>query len=967
MAPAPIARFPARSPAGGVNDPAGPDALRARAETATAAGRWDDAIADCTTAVEADFNLLVVVSARILAVATRGDATASRVAARQIDALQTSLTQSYLLRGTTHARAGRDDRACADFTHVLRLVPDHAGALVARGDAYRRQEQYDLAKADYVAATRHEPTLAVARCGLGEVALHLGDFAAAVTDFTTAIRLDPEPAAPYLGRGRAVLELGDLPAARADFDRALARAPESATAHYYRGLCLARANDSAAALEDFGRALELDATLAPAYLARGETHRTVGALETALADLDEYLRRDPASVAGLTMRGEIHQDRCNHDCAVADFDAALGYAPDGGDLYVRRARALCLKAGQTAAADSLAEALRLYPKASARGSAAQEPIGILALAGETAPSPGAVAFERGLAYQQDGDADRALAAYDDAILLDPDYAAAYRERGQLHRQAGRGRQALDDFSTAIRLAPDEPETYLRRGSTYLAVGQLDRATADFDAALRLDPDLAAAYANRGLVRVKQGDPHAAAADATAALRLDPALTRAYFVRGAARAALGRHADAVDDFDHLLELDPADALAYNERGVVLADMGEYERAVADYDRAIELKPAFVLARFNRAVALRASGNPGAAAADLDEVIRRQPQSAHAYYHRGLAAFDLGDHPRAAADLIRASQLDPDLDGVSEQLERVQAASHALADAAALVTTPEFPAPLQIAAPIEEFEEVTPVSSSEPPIAPAETLPEATAVTNEVEPVEVDPPPAPAPRTSGPTGGSCPDCPECRRPGKVAWVRPGQSFYCSGCRYIFKFHSSGAPVKVSRRAERKMAARTDPARPPLVARALARGWRGGLAATVLLACGVLVFTLRPAAAHPLRERSRDLTRAWLAQDVTRMSETTDPDMGKKLERWLVRNPPPEFARGNSSGAVSIEASVERTDGKSADVALKLSIADANGSPLVAVIYQHWIEKNGRWYFAPDTKETPPRKSGPTKKGK
>jgi len=100
----------------------------------------------------------------------------------------------------------------------------------------------------------------------------------------------------------------------------------------------------------------------------------------------------------------------------------------------------------------------------------------------------AIAYSnRGFAYYNKGQYDRAIANYDKAIKLDPKFAIAYNNRGIAYGQKGDDDRAFADFDTAIKLDPKSADTYYNRGIVYGQKGDYDRAIADFDTAIKLDP------------------------------------------------------------------------------------------------------------------------------------------------------------------------------------------------------------------------------------------------------------------------------------------------------------------------------------------------------------------------------------------------------------------------------------------------------------------------------------------------
>ena len=67
-----------------------------------------------------------------------------------------------------------------------------------------------------------------------------------------------------------------------------------------------------------------------------------------------------------------------------------------------------------------------------------------------------------LALVESGKTEEALASYDKAIQLKPDYANALYNRGNVQRDLGQFGEALESYNEAIRLIPDYSEAYYGR-------------------------------------------------------------------------------------------------------------------------------------------------------------------------------------------------------------------------------------------------------------------------------------------------------------------------------------------------------------------------------------------------------------------------------------------------------------------------------------------------------------------------
>jgi tetratricopeptide (TPR) repeat protein len=108
-------------------------------------------------------------------------------------------------------------------------------------------------------------------------------------------------------------------------------------------------------------------------------------------------------------------------------------------------------------------------------------------------------FERANARADKGDWDGAIADYSEAILLNPQSAAAFNNRGNARADKGDLDGAIADYNEVIRLDPQFANAFYNRGVSRHAKGDLDGAIADLEQGSRnaLDdkdfPTLLAAY------------------------------------------------------------------------------------------------------------------------------------------------------------------------------------------------------------------------------------------------------------------------------------------------------------------------------------------------------------------------------------------------------------------------------------------------------------------------------------------
>jgi tetratricopeptide (TPR) repeat protein len=97
----------------------------------------------------------------------------------------------------------------------------------------------------------------------------------------------------------------------------------------------------------------------------------------------------------------------------------------------------------------------------------------------SAPRAAAVLLvRRGDALASAGDAERGLAAWEEALEISPKYAGALRRRGQARVARGEHEAALRDLDQAIADGPWDPYAYLARARAHTGAGHAVEARAD---------------------------------------------------------------------------------------------------------------------------------------------------------------------------------------------------------------------------------------------------------------------------------------------------------------------------------------------------------------------------------------------------------------------------------------------------------------------------------------------------------
>ena len=280
---------------------------------------------------------------------------------------------------------------------------------------------------------------------------------------------------------------------------------------------------------------------------------------------------------------------------------------------------------------------------------------------------------RGDAEKVIGSAQSAIAAYDAAIRLTPDFAAVYAKRGSVKYNLRDYKGAIKDYDAAIGTGLDYASVYVNRGVSKRNLRNYKGAIKDYNTAIRLDPENVEAYLNRGNVRADLGDYEMAIEDYNTAIRLKPKgiiFPLAYVKRASAKSDSGDYMGAIKDYDEAVRLKPNSpgilTVAYLNRGLAKFHLDNAENAIRDYDEVIRLKPKnAVLAStyVHRADAKAQLRNDKGAVKDYDEAARLVPEDigfvAYVYGRRASAKLAQSDSKGAIEDCDAAILLDPDL--------------------------------------------------------------------------------------------------------------------------------------------------------------------------------------------------------------------------------------------------------------------------------------------------------------------
>ena len=252
-------------------------------------------------------------------------------------------------------------------------------------------------------------------------------------------------------------------------------------------------------------------------------------LSAALANVNRAIRLEPDQARFYITRALVQLRRQQADRAIEDCDQAIQIDPTSARPYTIRAHAWLSKDDAPRARADLEMAVRLdptNPTVVQKDPLEQAPTIIKVSARDdkearSDPLTAAELVKQGEDRLASNESDRALADFNGAIKLDPDYAPAYASRARAWAKKHYRDREIADQTEAIRRDPNNASYRVARAESWSAQGMHEQAMADFDAALRMEPNNPSFWVSRG--NEWRGDLKFddAIADYTHALQINP--------------------------------------------------------------------------------------------------------------------------------------------------------------------------------------------------------------------------------------------------------------------------------------------------------------------------------------------------------------------------------------------------------------------------------------------------------------
>jgi tetratricopeptide (TPR) repeat protein/precorrin-6B methylase 2 len=207
----------------------------------------------------------------------------------------------------------------------------------------------------------------------------------------------------------------------------------------------------------------------------------------------------------------------------------------------------------------------------------------------------------------------------------PNSAILYNINGAVFEQLGNLNGSLDAYDKALAINPDYADAYNNKGNSLTELGKLDEAIEAYQKAIIINPDYAHAYYNMGNTLKEQGKLKEAIAAHSKAISIKSDYANSLNSLGNIYQMQGKLDKAREILNQTLEIKPDFAEAHNNIGTVLQNQGKFDKALNAYKEAIKFKPDLLDAYNNMAFLLQKQGKLEECLAFYNEALRIFPNN------------------------------------------------------------------------------------------------------------------------------------------------------------------------------------------------------------------------------------------------------------------------------------------------------------------------------------------------------
>ncbi|MTJ21125.1 MULTISPECIES: serine/threonine-protein kinase [Dolichospermum] len=249
----------------------------------------------------------------------------------------------------------------------------------------------------------------------------------------------------------------------------------------------------------------------------------------------------------------------------------------------------------------------------------------------------------------------ALATYEKAVDIKPDYPQALYGQGKALFQLKKYQESLIAYDQAIQIQPNYLEAWTNRGFVLVRLKRYSEAIATVDKALQLKNDDPQIWQLKGDIFIKISQYNDAIKAYEQAINFQADNPELWYKKGLAFQNLKQYEEAITAYKKTVELKPDHESAWYNLGNCLVNLNRYEFALQAYDQAVQYNQNNSAAWLSRSNILMTLRRYPEAIDSFTQVIKTNPQQYQAWYNRGWALHQVKRYGEAIESYKKAISL------------------------------------------------------------------------------------------------------------------------------------------------------------------------------------------------------------------------------------------------------------------------------------------------------------------------
>lgn len=211
-------------------------------------------------------------------------------------------------------------------------------------------------------------------------------------------------------------------------------------------------------------------------------------------------------------------------------------------------------------------------------------------------------YNLGLAYEDLNDFNSSVEAYKKAIEIDPEYTSAWNNLGYTFNLMRKPKDALEPLKKAIETSPEYVDAHNNLGIAHFYLENLHKAEECYKKALEIQDNYHLAWSNLSEIYTLQKKWDEVLASSNKAIEIQPQNYEALFFQGNANLQLEDYKEAEESLLKALEVpleiknnyDLKDHRVYYKLGAVYYKTGQKKKGISALNKCLELVPNYIAA-------------------------------------------------------------------------------------------------------------------------------------------------------------------------------------------------------------------------------------------------------------------------------------------------------------------------------------------------------------------------------------